>query len=225
MQIWAHRGASADAPENTMTAFETAHAQGADGIEFDVQRSCDGDPVVIHDATVDRTTRGEGAVADMATEELVALGIPTLVQVLAWLPAGMTANVELKAAPTRDTGLAAEVVQIIDAAGVGDRVWVSSFDHHMLQDVGRLDPTLRLGVLAVAHLWQPASYVKACGAGAYHPNVAALQTPQIISECHDAGLRVHTWTVDDQALIAKAADLGVDAVITNRPGPAREALS
>ena len=298
MEIWAHRGASADAPENTMAAFRLAAEQGADAIEFDVQRTADGELVVIHDETIDRTSTGQGVVAEMTLVELrehsydaahgptahgvehglvgrrlvgrglvghgadgsgaaeyrsagrevdgygadgcgaaghgtaehEAVGhgvsgepIPTLEEVLAWLPAGLQANVELKTLPTFHPGIATEAADIITASGVADRVWVSSFNHHTLAEVRAHAPRLRLGVLASAHLWRPADYVRSCGAAAYHPVAASLQTPEIVAECHDAGLRVHTWTLDDPEHIRQAEALGVDAVITNRPAAARAA--
>lgn len=244
MEIWAHRGASAEAPENTMRAFRLAAEQGADAIELDVHRTVDGELVVIHDETIDRTSTGRGVVADLTLAQLrehsydAAHGsaghgsgpdgprepIPTLEEVLEWLPAGMQANVELKTLPTFYPGIATRAVDIITASGVSDRVWVSSFNHHTLAEVRAKAPQLRLGVLAVAHLWRPADYVCSCGAAAYHPAAASLQTPEVVAECHDAGLRVHVWTLDDPEHIRRAEALGVDAVITNAPGAARAAL-
>lgn len=254
MEIWAHRGASAEAPENTMSAFRLAAEQGADAIEFDVHRTADGELVVIHDETIDRTSNGRGVVADLTLEQLrrysydvshgsVAHGlgnehgpwnendrgderepIPTLEEVLEWLPADMQANVELKTLPTFYPGIAARAADIITVSGVSDRVWVSSFNHHTLAEVRAQAPQLRLGVLTGAHLWRPADYVSSCGAAAYHPSAASLQTPEIVAECHGAGLRVHVWTLDDPEHIRLAEALGVDAVITNAPGAARAAL-
>lgn len=224
MEIWAHRGASADAPENTMAAFALAEEQGADGVEFDVHRSADGHLVVIHDETIDRTTTGRGAVAELPLGELQRHAIPTLAEVLAWLPEHMVANIELKTLPSFYPGIAEEAVRAIARVGIADRVWVSSFNHHTLVAVRAADPALRLGVLAAAHLWRPATYLQHLGAAAYHPNAAALQSPEIVTQCHDAGLRVHAWTLDDPEHIRRAAALGVDAVITNRPAAARAAV-
>lgn len=229
VEIWAHRGASAQAPENTMAAFELAHRQGAVGIEFDVQRTVDGALVVIHDDTIDRTSNGTGRVGELTLAELrrhryhagmdgfADAGIATLAEVLDWLPADLQANVELKTLPYFQDGIAAAAVAEIHAAGVAERVWVSSFNHHTLQEVRRADPDLRLGVLAAAHLWQPADYVQPCGGAAYHPQAAVLQSPEVVEQCHAAGLRVHVWTVDDPELARTAEQIGVDALITNRP--------
>lgn len=237
MEIWGHRGASADAPENTLAAFELAVVQGADGIEFDVHRTADGELVVIHDETIDRTSDGTGVVAEMTLAELrrhrytngregfADAGIPTLAEVLDWLPAGVQANVELKTLPTFYDGIAVAAADLIDRAGVADRVWVSSFNHHTLAQVADHAPHLRLGVLAVAHLWRPAAYVQACRAAAYHPAASALRTPEVVAECHAAGVRVHVWTLDDPEHIRQAEALGVDAVITNRPAAARVAVA
>ena len=212
-----------------MAAFQLAHRQGAAGIEFDVQRSADGELIVIHDDTIDRTSDGTGCVGELTLAELrehrYAAGmdgfadasIPTLAEVLDWLPADLQANVELKTLPRFQDGIAAAAVAEIHAADVAERVWVSSFNHHTLQQVRLADQNLRIGVLAAAHLWQPADYVRACGGAAYHPQAAVLQSPEVVAQCHAAGLRVHVWTVDDLELARTAERIGVDALITNRP--------
>ena len=150
----AHRGTSAWFPENTLAAFEAAIASGADSVELDVQLSADGVAVVIHDDTVDRTTNGSGAVAQLTAAELGALDagswkspsfsgepIPTLEQCL-WLLAGTARiNMELKA---RDLSLAEIAVEAIEQRRLHRQVIVSSFHLELLTAVRRALPEVRI---------------------------------------------------------------------------------
>ena len=119
--IIGHRGASAAAPENTLAAFALAQAQGADGIELDVQLSADGWPVVMHDSKLERTTNGQGRVQQLSLAQLQELDagqgqtIPTLDEVFETLGPNFLYNVELKTAAFRDDGLAAAVADRIQA--------------------------------------------------------------------------------------------------------------
>ena len=145
--IIGHRGASADAPENTLAAFRRAAENGADGIELDVRLSGDGDVVVIHDATVDRTTNGQGSVASMTVAELQALDagsgeyIPTLDEVFALFGDSFLYNVELKGSGARDRGLEAAVAELITTHNLERQVVVSSFNQFSLRRARRLLPS------------------------------------------------------------------------------------
>lgn len=228
--VWAHRGASSTCPENTMDAFRRAVDVGADGIELDVQRSADGRLVVIHDETLDRTTSGSGRVVDHIWDELRHLDasagmpgfssrLPLLDEVLELLaPTPLVLNVELKDSVEPYPGMATQVVEAVRAAGMDDRVWLSSFNHVAL--AGARETGLPVGLLYGEPLWAVERYATAFGAQAVHPWYPTLDEPGLVERLHGAGLRVHAWTVDDPEAIRRLADAGVEAVICNDPAAA-----
>ena len=146
-EVFAHRGASGYAPENTLEAFLLAIEQGADGIELDVQLSKDGVPVVIHDETVDRVTGQSGFVKDFTLQELKEMvvlrerfakyrdaRIPTLREVLdAVRPSGIAVNIELKTGIYWYPEIEKKVAAIVEETGMKDRVIYSSFNHYSVQ--------------------------------------------------------------------------------------------
>lgn len=236
-QVWAHRGASADAPENTLPAFELALAQGAQGLEFDVQLTRDDEVVVIHDETLERTTDGHGWVADHSLDQLRALDagvrhkgfagtrIPTLGEVLDLTRGtGVTLNIELKNSKMRYKGMEERVVEILAGRPASGPVVLSSFNHYSLLRLHDLDRGLTLGALYSERLYRPWDYVPKLKATALHPPARAVRGPKFVRRCAHAGLSLHVWTVDVPAEVRRLADLGVDAVITNHPARALAAL-
>ncbi len=235
--IWAHRGASAYAPENTIPAIRQAVEMGADGVEFDVQRTQDGHLVVIHDETVNRTSNGFGRVVDLTLEELRRLNfsngfvglrtvqIPTLREVLDLLaPEGVDINIELKNTIELYPGIENDVLNQVQEAGLTDRVVFSSFNHFSLANLrGRVAPE-RIALLYSDGLYDPWKYANFFGAGRVHPHFYALQQPGYMWLCHEAGVKVAAWTVDNDADVRRLADLGVDALITNFPDRTRRLL-
>ena len=139
--IIAHRGASVDAPENTLTAFTLALEQGAQGIELDVQLSADGHPIVIHDNTVDRTTNGRGRVSDLTLSQINELliddehKVPTLNRVFDALGAKLLYNIELKTTIFSSPELISAVSALILEHNLQDKVLISSFDPLSLRQV------------------------------------------------------------------------------------------
>jgi glycerophosphoryl diester phosphodiesterase len=234
--ILAHRGASRRAPENTMAAFRLAAQLGADGIELDVQLSKDGEAVVMHDSRVDRTSDGHGRVADLTLAELRALDaggwvapefagerIPTLAEVLYELGPRLVLNVELKTAGLFGGGLEVEVVRLVEDAGLGERVILSSFDPLALWRVRRLNPHLSTGLLyapdsslVVRGRWLQALARPA----ALHPRWDTLDGSDVAA-AHRQGLAVRPWTCDDPGGLRRLIAWGVDAIITNVPDVAR----
>jgi glycerophosphoryl diester phosphodiesterase len=226
--IIGHRGASAEAPENTLAAFALAQAQGADGIEFDVQLSADGWPVVIHDGKLDRTTNGQGSVQHFTLAELQTLDagdgqlIPTLDEVFETLGPHFLYNVELKTAALRDTGLAAAVADRIQSHGVARQTVVSSFNplavryarRHLTQSTWVAHLSYKSGFQLLKSL---------IPAQAVHPHYGMV-TAAYMAWAKKHGWRVNVWTVDDPAEARRLADLGVSAIITNKPKLIREAL-
>lgn len=233
-KIWAHRGASADAPENTLPAFALAVDQGADGIELDVQRTADGELVVIHDELVNRTSDGSGRVADLTLEQLRRLNfnngmtrygdvqIPTLQEVLEFVEeTWLTVNIELKNTIDLYPGMEAELVAMVAEFGLSRRVTYSSFNHYSLLTL-KEGPSL-VGALYSDGMVDPWVYANYLGVDAVHPPWEVLQVPGVVYECHANGLRVHPWIVPTSE-VPRLAGLRVDAIITDHPAQARRLL-
>ncbi len=237
--VLGHRGASADAPENTLAAFRLALAQGADGVELDVWRCRTGEAVVIHDAETSRVAAAPLRVAAASLAELRALDvgaragerfrgerIPLLEEALAALP-GAVVNVELKSGRPRDLALAAAAARAIRAARAEERVVVSSFDYRLVVAFRLAAPTVPVGLLFDAdapgrlRAWLG---VRLLGPAAVHPD-RRLVTPERARAWAARGLAVNVWTVDDADEARRLAALGATALITNVPGRIRAALA
>jgi glycerophosphoryl diester phosphodiesterase len=228
--ILGHRGAAKERPENTLAAFRRAIEVGADGVEFDVQRTQDGELVVIHDERLDRTTNSTGWVKDHTLAALRKLDagrwfgpayrgerIPLLREVLDLVgPAARVINVELKNSRVPYPGMEAQVVEALRHSGVFDRTVVSSFNHESLRRVKALDPTIRTGVLYVIPWRSPIAKAVRLGADAIHPSRLAVSRP-LVRRAHQAGLRVCAWTVNRPEDFRRTAACGVDAIITDHP--------
>lgn len=235
--IWAHRGASAYAPENTLPAFALAIEQRADGVELDLQRTADGELVVIHDETVDRTTTGSGKVVDLTLEQLRSFDascgmsafagtqIPTLREVFELLgPCGLMINVELKNSIEFYPGMEAELEALVAEAGMADQVIYSSFNHYSLRTLREAGTTVPLGILYSDGVVDPWVYAEYLGVQAIHPPWEVLVAPGVVEECHARNILVHPWTIEP-GQARRLADLGVDALITNFPDLTRAAIS
>lgn len=227
--IIGHRGASADAPENTLRALRLAREQGADGVEFDVHLSADSIPVLIHDATLQRTTNARGRVRDLPAAALQALDagdgepVPTLDQVFEELGRDFLYNVELKAYSWRDQGAERAVAQRIIAHGLTAQVVVSSFDFRVMRRARRLlPPTVPLALIRDPRYLR---FTHRFFTGvADHPHFR-LVDEAYMAAMQGAGRRVHVWTVDDAAEARRLVQLGVHGLITNRPAALRAALA
>ena len=220
--IIGHRGAAADAPENTLAAFALALEQGADGIELDVQLCADGVPVIMHDDTVDRTCDGAGRVGDLTLAELQLLTIdgehpiPTLDDLFATFGRRTLYNVELKALGLDDGGLSAAVARIIAAHGVGEQVLISSFSPFTVRAAQRAMPAgVPVALLRERRVTRLAhALLRAAADHPYYP----LVDEALMAWARRRGLRVNVWTVDDPTEARRLIRLGVHGIITNRPG-------
>ena len=236
---FAHRGASHDAPQNTLAAFRLAREMGADGVELDVQASKDGEAVVIHDFTVDATTDGQGAVKDKTLAELKELDagswfdarfagerIPTLEEVLVGVGHQLLLNIELKTKAFANTDLVAEMVRLIEDHNLVHRAIVSSFSPFALRRVKRLNHRIATGLIysfdLPAHLIR-ALFLLLADADALHPE-KHLVTQKYMDWAKERGYRVNAWTVDEPAEMERLIALGVDGIITNRPDVLKEIL-
>ncbi|MFN7952074.1 MAG: glycerophosphodiester phosphodiesterase family protein [bacterium] len=222
----AHRGASADRPENTMAAFEEAVRQGADAIELDVRLSRDGEVVVIHDATLARTAGADGHVWERSADELARLDaggwfdprfrgepVPRLADVLARIAPRVPINVELKG--KAGAGLARAVVDLVRSAEARERVLVSSFRFAHLDELRALDAELPIGLLYEEPPVTLDADARRVGASFVHPRFD-LATPALVARARTLGLRVLVWTVDDPTVANELIDRGVDGIISNR---------
>lgn len=234
-QIFAHRGASADAPENTMPAFELAERQGADGIELDVHLTSDNRLAVIHDDTTDRTSGVPGAVHDTPFARLRALDvsmgrpgfsgarIPALEEVYGFAArTRLTLNVEIKE-DRYDGGfvILKPLLELAARFGIENRIVYSSFNHYALRELKSLAPGAATAVLCEAALVDVWEYARRVPADGVHPWFPALRDPQLVPACRAAGLAVRPWTVDGAEDLAAVFRAGADAVITDLPERAR----
>jgi len=236
--VLGHRGASADAPENTLAAFRLALAQGADGVELDVWRCATGEVVVVHDEDLGRVGGAPLRVPDspLATLRTVDVGawkgerfrgerIPLLSEVLEALPDAFV-NVELKSRGGRDLSLARAAAEVIRLAGAGDRVVVSSFDWRLLAAFRLASPQVASGLLLEeAFAWKLRTFlaIRALRPAAIHPDLA-LATDARVRRWAARGLAVNVWTVDEPSEAARLARAGAAGLITNAPARLRAAL-
>ena len=234
-EIWAHRGASGYAPENTLPAFELAVGQGADGVEFDVQLSRDGAAVVIHDEILGRTADGAGRVVDYTLAELQGLNacngmveythavIPTMEEVLALLaPTRLRINIELKNSEQAYPGLEQQVLAAVRDHGLAERVVLSSFSGASIALLHELAPELELGTLYTRPELRPWRAALALGARAIHPPAPFVPSRLWVRRAQSLGLAVRPWVVNSPQLLARMFGRRVDAVFTDTPDFALE---
>lgn len=229
--IHAHRGASAYFPENTVEAFKAAIEQGADAIELDVHLSKDGYIVVAHDSRLERVSNGTGYINDYTLAELKLLNfnklfpgspvcsIPLLSEIFALVkPSVLTVNIELKTTERLYPELPEKLLALTKEYGMEDRVIYSSFNHYSLVQIKKIDPAAKIGLLYELGMVDPWIYANYVHADAIHPHyhvIAAL--PETVARCHESGVKVNVWTVDDPDAVTLMLKCGVDGIITNKP--------
>ena len=238
--VIAHRGASAAAPENTLAAFELAAKQGADAIELDVDRTRDDQLVVMHDATIDRTTDGRGRVSDLTTEEIrrVDAGmwkgsafkgerVPLLEEVLTAVGQRLLINIEIKSMTVRGHGLEVKVAALIKRFDLLDRVIVSSFNPFALRRMQQAEPRAACGLLyapdfpsVLRRAWLTPLIPNLQARHPHHSQVAL----SMVEWCHARQQCVNVWTVNEAATVQAMARAGVDGIIGDDPVLMREAL-
>lgn len=237
--IFAHRGASAYAPENTMASFRLAVEQGADGIELDVKLSADGEVVVLHDQKLDRTTDLSGDLRGYTLQKLIKADagskfnpkfageqIPTLGEVLAEFGQKLYINIELTNYATPFDDLVNRVVVLVRRYGLESRVLFSSFNPMTLRLARQKCPSVPIGFLTYTGIlsWFARSTLGvAAPFQALHPYLDDV-TPNLIEGAHRSGKRVHVWTVNGDENIRKMFRMGVDAVFTDQPDIGRAVL-
>jgi glycerophosphoryl diester phosphodiesterase len=224
-----HRGNPAEHPENTMRSFRSAIAVGCDLIECDVHLSSDGRLVVIHDHTLDRTTNGTGLVRDFTAAELRRLDagagekIPLLQEVIELALGKVGLVIEVKQVPPLYPGLEDKLLNMLRQLGAVPECAVVSFNHTVIHQLRRVEPSLQLGILEGARPMQPARLLREAGADVYSPHWGATD-PQLVKEVHDAGGAVAVWPVDDDAAVAWCKYCKPDSLFSNRPKEVGAAL-
>ena len=230
--IFGHRGSQADAPMNTIPAFELSVQQGAHGIELDVHRSKDGHPVIVHDFTVDHTTNGSGLVTEKTLTELKELDagvwfderfqgtpIPTLGEVFEAVGKQLLINIEIKSQDVETDGVEQVIADCIQQHGMQERVWVSSFNPMALHRFRQIMPTMPLGFL-IAHDspidTQAIAEQLQLTYEAIHPHHTMIDR-KLMDDAEVKQLLVGTWTVNDLNRAKELAALGVNVIITDTP--------
>lgn len=229
--VIAHRGDSAHAPENTLSAFQMAADKRADAIEFDVKLSQDGHVIVIHDQTVDRTTNGHGDVRHLSLAGLRELDagvrfegrypnerIPTLGEVFETVGNRIHMNVELTNYATPGDELVPKVVDLVKKHSMEKQVLFSSFFPRNLRTARTLLPEVPCGLLAWAGLmgFPARTWGWKRGMEALHPYLSNVDE-RMIARLHAAGIRIHVWTVNDNGDMERLISLGVDGIFTDDP--------
>jgi len=228
--ITAHRGASYAAPENTIAAIEKAVEFGADYVEVDVRITKDGQIVLIHDRSLNRTTNGTGELWDFTLEELRGLDagswfgeefrgepIPTLSEVIGLAMGRVKLNIEIKVS-REEPAIAGKVVDIVRAEKFEKDCMVTSFTREIVEEIKRIAPDIRTGLIfgrdyptdVLEGGWE----VLSCNQD--------VVDEEFVARAKNSGKRVHVWTVDDEDVMRTLIGLGVDGIITNRPDLLRE---
>jgi glycerophosphoryl diester phosphodiesterase len=236
VQVLAHRGASAYAPENTLAAFTLAVEQQADWLELDVQQTSDGRLVVFHDIRVERTTNGRGAVRDLTLDQMRQLDagtwfdpkfaderVPTFEEVVALArERGIKIFPEVKD-PRLYPGIEERVAGVIAANAYEDRTIVQSFDGGSLEKLRRINPKLRLAALYTAT--SPLRGDPPASAEVLGPPWEMVAADRgLVRDAHAAGRQIVVWTVDGRSGIQQMLDARVDGIITGRPDVVRAML-
>ena len=211
-----HRGAKGYIAENTLASFEKALELKVDAIELDVHLSSDEEIMVIHDATVDRTTNKKGFVRSYSSKELKALGIPTLEDVLHLVNQKCIINIEIK-----DTCASQKVIQLIEKF-INEHYWnyklfqISSFNWEVLEEVAVINSKIALGVLTEDSIEKALAFAKKIKAHSINTNFKLLNHEKA-SLIHANGFKIYTWTVNSIKDITFIKSLNIDGIISDFP--------
>lgn len=242
-RLFAHRGGSLEAPENTLVAFANGLAAGADRLELDVHGTADGEVVVIHDSTLDRTTNGSGEIRAHTLAQIQKLDagyhyrdargassfrgrgvrVPTLGEVVSAFP-GVPLNIEIK---QLEPAIEDAVLAVFDRFSARDQVLLAAEDGRIMSRIRAAASAMLSGssvddVVAFAQAWEAGTLAS------HRPLGVALQVPpdflgkplvtaELCQWAHRLGMEVHVWTIDDEAEIERLLALGADGIMTDLP--------
>lgn len=237
--VLAHRGDLAHAPENTIPSFQQAIQKGADGVELDVKLTSDGHVVVLHDATVDRTTDGRGRLTSLTLEtvrsfdagrwfdeKFLGTKVPLLEEVFETVGKQKLVNIELTNYSTPRDGLVDQVCKLIQRHDNQGQIIFSSFFASNLKRAGQQLPEVPRGLLAMpglAGMWARSFGFMFGEYQALHPHLSSVDRQQV-QRVHRLKRRVHVWTANTQAEILQLKEWGVDGIFTDDPQTALRAL-
>ena len=239
VNVISHRGANKYAPQNTVPAFKKSLEIGVDGFETDVHFTSDGHIVICHNYTVDETSNGSGKVSDMTLERLRDLDfgsyfsekfagtqLPTLEEFLDCCKGDdiKVMNIEIKEPLNGDKSIADKTIEEVKNFGLYDKLLISSFDPEILVQCKKVDPTCKTGFLYSPDrkityykmLFNYIGFAKEIGADYLHPHYS-LVSEHYVNKCHENGIGVNPWTVDDDDTVRRMLKCGVDGIITNCP--------
>jgi len=215
-KIYGHRGSKGTSPENTLQSFNEALEAGVAGLELDIHLTKDGEIVVIHDETLDRTTKGKGAVIDLTLAKIKEMddSVPTLQEVLDLLAGtDVELNIELKTSLTAYEGIEAKVLELMK--NETRKVVYSSFNLPSIMRIKQLDPQADIAWLLWQTIPQPAEHMKELNLESLHLGKdLLLEHPEHWKGLYD---KIRVWTVNDENEVAKLKKLGVEAIITDYP--------
>lgn len=221
-----HRGACGYAPENTLLSFQTALDKGVDGIEFDIQLSREGVPVIIHDDRLERTTNGTGQVRAHSVLELKSLDagmghpthqtIPTLEEAIAFVAGRCRLFIELKAEGSVEPVVELLMHAVMHQGWSYEQFYLISFDHHQIAHARELCEHLRTSALFVGIPLSLAQIAQEAGAWSINPGHHHLSRA-LVEDAHRRGLRVLTWTVNSPHDLERVQALGVDGIFSDFP--------
>jgi glycerophosphoryl diester phosphodiesterase len=232
VQIFAHRGYSGRAMENSMTAFQMAKQAKVDGVELDVHLTRDGEIVVIHDEKLDRTTTGTGWIGKLSYSQISKHSlhslpnetVPRLASVLElFLDTKTLINIELKNQLIPYAGLGKKVMELVDHYDMKQRVILSSFHHPSLMELKKLQPTWNIALLIDCVMVEPWKYAKFLGIDQLHLHYSAIDE-QVVVKCKQNGIKIRTYTINHAKEMQRIAQLDVDAIITNYPTRLRRVI-
>ena len=241
VQVWAHRGASAYAPENTMVAFEKAVEMHADGVETDVHLTLDGELVISHDETLERVSNGHGKIPDKTLKEHKELDFSygregfknvrmlTMREFLDFMKDNdLFMDIEMKYSGTRWDETNEKMAAMAKEFNVEDRILYSSFRPQPLLKLQKMTKSgvgflyeyqenlmdVGKAVLADGSLWE---FTGKHGFDAIHPDYTYVYNPDMTKYCKDKGILINPWTIDKEDVMKACYEVGVNAVITNKP--------
>jgi glycerophosphoryl diester phosphodiesterase len=211
-----HRGAKGHVAENTLASFAKALELNVDAIELDVHLSKDGEVVVIHDETIDRTTNKTGLVSELTASELKQLGIPTLLEVIRFVDKKCIINIEIK-----ETTATKKVVEIIEEM-ISKQNWtyaqfqVSSFIWETLETISKLNSNIKLGVLTENSIGNALAFAKKINAYSINP-FYKLINQEVCLALKNSGFKIYTWTVNTPEDLIFVKSLPIDGLISDFP--------
>lgn len=227
----AHRGFSGKYPENTMRAFIEAVESGCDGIETDLHITKDGEIVICHDETIDRTTNGTGYIAEYNYKDLRGFDagkkyskdflnekIPSLDEFFEYVKdKNLYINLELKNNIIQYEKIEEIVIKKTYKYNLQNNVILSSFNHYSMVKVKEIDNKIKTGLLYMSNLYNVHEYAEKLKADALHPFYPAVFNEDIVKEIHERGIIINAYTINEESDMKKMINLGIDGIITNFP--------